>query len=153
MSNQYAFVSVLCMRQNTGVKTSYNSLLEALNNIVSLSEMSFSGLNMLEDQWILFGGYVSQGAAYSTGLFNVRLPQGAYTLIGVGDSSVSDCDVKITQQTGVNVTSGPSAEDSRAAPVAFVLFNATGNHYYKYDVINYKSRNASAFVFGILFRR
>jgi hypothetical protein len=151
-SDESAFVSVIQLRQKRNAQFSLTGITEAIENILEYGEAAYTLLNFPINKWILFGGNVSKGN--STGIWNVRLSQGTYYLIGAGDDSVNDCDVLVERQSGSGSLEGKTvvAEDSDIGVYAMTGFTATGSNYFQFNIENYDSRNSSAFIFGFLLK-
>jgi hypothetical protein len=151
-SDESAFVSVIVLRQTRNARFSFAGITEAIANILNYGEASYLLMNLPVNEWILFGGDVAEGG--TTRIWNVRLPQGSYFLIGAGDASVIDCDVSIRRHARRGSLEGSTiiAEDTETASYAMADFQATGSNYYQLEVENYFSRNDSAFIFGFLLK-
>ena len=144
-------MSVIVLRQKRNARFSLTPILEALQNILTYGEVSYRLLNFPLNEWILFGGSVNEGD--TTGIYNMRLPQGTYFLMGAGDSSVNDCDVSVVRQTTAGSPEGSTiAEDEEVESFGMAGFQATGSNYYNLKIKNYDSRNSSGFVFGFLLK-
>jgi hypothetical protein len=153
-SNRPAFVSLVILKQKRNANFTFSSLVEALQNTLTISQHLVSLLppdsEIPANKWTLFGGNIRQGSV--AGYYNTQLEKGAYVLVGAGENTVSNCDVEIIEQYAVGSTDGRKVSQNTDSlyPFDFAVFSPNSSKYHYLKVINQSSRNASAFMFGFL---
>ena len=149
-----AFISLVVLKYKKDAMFSFETLVEALGNTLDLatniSEMLPPEAVIPPNKWTLFGGSVRERS--NTGYFNAQLPSGGYIIAAAGEFSVTDIDVEILQQHNLNNSDGRkvSINSDSVDSIDCAIFEANSSKYYNLKVINKRSKNTSAFMFGFL---
>jgi len=154
VSKMPAFVSLVVLKQKKNANFSLESLLEALQNTMIVSQYLASVLpsnsKVPANEWALFGGNIRQGSMAN--FYNAQLAKGDYILVGAGENTVNNCDVEIIEQYATGNTDGRKVSENTDSryPFDFAVFSPNPAKYHYLKVINQSSRNSGAFMFGFL---
>jgi hypothetical protein len=146
-----AFASVILLRYKKNAGFSFDALDEAVGNIlVCAQNVAQYSTKIPPSQWTLFGGSIAENE--QTGFYDLRLPSGAYFLLGAGDDSITNVDAYVVEQDQNGSPQGRrvSSNSEQSYPIDIAIFRPNTSKYYSLEVFNGRSRNSSAFVFGFL---
>ncbi len=145
------FSVILILEENDAADFSLDQLKEAFDNVAGTSTAgSLIASRFARDTFCLFGGRLREGQ--SNYLYNSKPGAGNFALVGAGSDNVSDVDLFVYRQRGIDSTSGRLiARDAESNNHPLSLFTVESGYYYLVRHKNHTSRNDEpGFVFSVL---